>query len=158
MENQNLDLENENRNSDYEYEIAKLRLEGYFANRASLAFTDILNKLIDSMVEETKKVEREYIRLLSKYDSDMINKIISLTNCSIFDVEDYINRVQFTKDGFFMIDFASLSDLHFEESNQSNNQDRITQLKSQLKHCKNLLQKLNIEREMNRLIRERGRR
>ena len=158
MENQNLDLENENRNSNYEYEIAKLRLEGDFANRASSAFANISNKLIDSIVEETKKVELEYIRLLSMYDSDKINKIISITNCSIFEVEDYINRVQFTKYGFFMIDFASLSDLHFEESNQSFNQDRITQLKSQLKHCKNHMQRLNIEREMNRLIRERGRR
>lgn len=31
------------------------------------------------------------------------------------------------------------------------NQDRITQLKSQLKYCKNPLQKLNIERELNKL-------
>ena len=35
--------------------------------------------------------------------------------------------------------------------------DQITSLKSQLKHCKNPLQKLNMEREMNRLIREKGR-
>ena len=31
---------------------------------------------------------------------------------------------------------------------------QITSLKSQLKHCKNPLQKLNLEREMNRLMRE----
>lgn len=35
--------------------------------------------------------------------------------------------------------------------------DQITSIKSQLKHCKNPLQKLNLEREMNRLIREKGR-
>ena len=32
---------------------------------------------------------------------------------------------------------------------------QITNLKSQLKHCKNPLQRLNLEREMNRLMRER---
>lgn len=35
---------------------------------------------------------------------------------------------------------------------------QIATLKSQLKHCKNPLQKLNMEREMNKLIRERNRR
>lgn len=35
---------------------------------------------------------------------------------------------------------------------------QITSIKSQLKHCKNPLQKLNMEREMSRLIREKGRR
>lgn len=35
--------------------------------------------------------------------------------------------------------------------------DRITQLKSQLKHCKNPLQKLNIERELNRLYKNKER-
>ena len=35
--------------------------------------------------------------------------------------------------------------------------ERITTIKSQLKHCNNPLQKLNMEREMNRLIREKGR-
>lgn len=34
---------------------------------------------------------------------------------------------------------------------------QISNLKSQLKHCKNPLQKLNLEREMNKLIRERNR-
>lgn len=33
--------------------------------------------------------------------------------------------------------------------------DRISTIKSQLKHCKSPLQKLNLEREMNKLIRER---
>ena len=36
--------------------------------------------------------------------------------------------------------------------------DQITTIKSQLKYCKNPLQKLNMEREMNRLIREKERR
>lgn len=115
-----------------------------------------LNKSIDLMVTETKRVEREYIRLLSKYDSDMINKIISMTSCSIFDVEEYINRVQFTKDGFFMIDLASLSDLHFESlTSQPSIDTQILSLKSQLKHCNNYLERQNIERRLNRLYKER---
>ena len=40
----------------------------------------------------------------------------------------------------------------------STTDSQITTLKSQLKHCKNPLQKLNMEREMNRLIREERRR
>lgn len=115
-----------------------------------------LDKSINSMVTETKRAEREYIRLLLKYDSDLVNKIISMTSCSIFDVEEYINRVQFTKDGLVMFDLDSLSDLHFESlTQQPSIETQITNLKSQLKHCKNPLQKLNTEREMNRLIRER---
>ena len=39
----------------------------------------------------------------------------------------------------------------------SSTKSQITAIKSQLKHCKNPLQKLNMEREMNRLIREKGR-
>jgi len=107
------------------------------------------NECALKMVEETKRVEREYIRLLSKYDSDMINRIISMTSCSIFDVEDYINRVQFTKEGLWLFDTSSLQEL--SEQLNSTNQDHITQLKSQLKYCKNQLQRLNIERELNKL-------
>ena len=56
----------------------------------------------------------------------------------------------------------SLSHFADEYSNQlkelySSTDSQITSLKSQLKHCKNPLQKLNMEREMNRLIRERNR-
>ena len=56
----------------------------------------------------------------------------------------------------------SLSHFADEYGNQlkelySSTDSQITSLKSQLKHCKNPLQKLNMEREMNRLIRERRR-
>ena len=50
----------------------------------------------------------------------------------------------------------SLSD--YAEQLKQSTDSRILTLKSQLKHCKNPLQKLNLEREMNKLMREKGRR
>ena len=109
----------------------------------------------EKAIEHAKQFEREYIRLLLMYDSDMIDKIISITSCSIFEVEDYINKVQFTKEGMWLFDTSSLQ----ESSKQLNSNyiDRITQLKSQLKHCKNHMQRLNIERELNRLYKNKER-
>ena len=46
--------------------------------------------------------------------------------------------------------FPSFS-MEYETEVLETNQDRITQLKSQLKHCKNHMQRLNVERELNRL-------
>ena len=51
----------------------------------------------------------------------------------------------------------SLADEYNKQIETQSTTDQITSLKSQLKHCKNPLQKLNMEREMNRLIREKGR-
>ena len=55
---------------------------------------------------------------------------------------------------FSLSHFADEYDNQLKELYSSTDQ-QITTLKSQLKHCKNPLQKLNLEREMNRLIRER---
>ena len=49
----------------------------------------------------------------------------------------------------------SLADEYNKQIETPSTDSQITTLKSQLKHCKNPLQKLNMEREMNRLIRER---
>ena len=47
--------------------------------------------------------------------------------------------------------FAELYEIQTPQSTDS----RITTLKSQLKHCKNYLERQNIERELNRLYKER---
>lgn len=60
-----------------------------------------------------------------------------------------IGSVEFSLSHFADEYDKQLSDIH------SSSDTQITQLKSQLKHCKNPLQKLNLEREMNRLMRER---
>ena len=52
-------------------------------------------------------------------------------------------------------DFADEYDKQLNEL-YSSTEYKITSIKSQLKYCKNPLQKLNMEREMNRLIREKG--
>ena len=51
----------------------------------------------------------------------------------------------------------SLTNKYNKQIKTPSTTDQITTIKSQLKHCKNPLQKLNMEREMNRLIRERNR-
>lgn len=56
---------------------------------------------------------------------------------------------------FILANFADEYDNQLKEL-YSSTDSRITTLKSQLKHCKNPLQKLNMECEMNRLIRENG--
>ena len=56
---------------------------------------------------------------------------------------------------FSLSHFADEYDKQLNEAQPSI--DQITSIKSQLKHCKNPLQKLNLEREMNRLIKERRR-
>ena len=53
-------------------------------------------------------------------------------------------------------DLSNLMSFEMVSSTQPSIDTQITNLKSQLKHCKNPLQKLNLEREMNRLIREKG--
>ena len=61
-------------------------------------------------------------------------------------------------DGQSMIDLSNAMksvSVELEHLQPSNVESEILQLKSQLKHCKNPLQKLNMEREMNKLIRER---
>ena len=60
-----------------------------------------------------------------------------------------IGSVEFSLSHFADEYDKQLNDLH------SSSDSQITQLKSQLKHCKSPLQKLNLEREMNKLIRER---
>ena len=61
--------------------------------------------------------------------------------------------------GSFEFDLKYFADEYDKQPNDlysSSIDTQITNLKSQLKHCKNPLQKLNLEREMNRLIREKG--
>lgn len=62
--------------------------------------------------------------------------------------------------GSFEFDLKYFADEYDKQLNEvhSSIDTQITNLKSQLKHCKNPLQKLNMEREMNRLIREKRRR
>ena len=55
---------------------------------------------------------------------------------------------------FNLKDFANEYDKQLNDLYSSTDSQIIT-IKSQLKHCKNPLQKLNLEREMNRLIKER---
>ena len=61
--------------------------------------------------------------------------------------------------GSFEFDLKYFADEYDKQLNEAqlSVDTQITNLKSQLKHCKNPLQKLNLEREMNRLIREKGR-
>ena len=101
------------------------------------------------------ELENEFARLNNLYGCDKVKEIMKSTCCSVFEVEDYINKVQFTKDNIY--------DITQELANEYDNQiehisiNHIIQLKSQLKHCKNHMQRLNIERELNKLYKNKER-
>lgn len=98
-----------------------------------------------------------YYEMCYTYGKELVNRILEEQDCSIDDVEQYLKKAD---DGYFYYDLRELSfaQLLSEVTNQQPSTEyKITSLKSQLKHCKNPLQKLNMEREMNRLIREKGR-
>ena len=99
-----------------------------------------------------------YYEMCYTYGKELVDRILEEQDCSIDDVEQYLKKAD---DGYFYYDLRELSfaQLLSEVTNQQPSTDQqITSLKSQLKHCKNPLQKLNMEREMNRLIREKRRR
>ena len=98
------------------------------------------------------KLEQEFARLNILYGADKVKRIMKATKCSVFEVEQYINSViiDMKGGGYLITTPFSIGDC-IEQCAEITLQDRITQLKSQLKHCKNPLQKLNIERELNRL-------
>lgn len=96
-----------------------------------------------------------YYEMCYTYGKELINRILDEQDCSIDEVEQYLQKAD---DGYFYYDLRELSfaQLLSEVANQQPSLDsQITSIKSQLKHCKNPLQKLNMEREMNRLIKER---
>ena len=111
-----------------------------------------------------------YYEMCYTYGKELVDIILEEQDCSIDDVETYINKIddkhiyycdmrnlkQYIDSGFSVAQSMEL----FDEANkyQPSTTDQITSLKSQLKYCKNPLQKLNMEREMNRLIKERNRR
>ena len=119
-----------------------------------------------------------YYEMCYTYGKELVDRILDEQDCSINDIENYINKVDDKHIYYFdmrsfksniydgaSISFRSLYDITEEFADEYNKQietpstdSQITTLKSQLKHCKNPLQKLNLEREMNRLIREKGRR
>ena len=99
-----------------------------------------------------------YYEMCYTYGKELVNRILEEQDCSIDEVEQYLKKAD---DGYFYYDLRELlsAQLLSEVVNQQPSTDQqITSLKSQLKHCKNPLQKLNMEREMNQLIREKRRR
>ena len=99
-----------------------------------------------------------YYEMCYTYGKEFVDRILDEQDCSIDEVEKYLKKVN---DGYFYYDLRDLYNA-FSISEVADQQpsidDQITSLKSQLKYCKNPLQKLNMERKMNRLIREKERR
>lgn len=92
------------------------------------------------------------------YGKELVDKILEEQMCSIDEIENYITKIE-DKCDYYDLGSLSLKELS-DEWNKLKGEppihDQIASLKSQLKHCKNLLQKLNMEREMGRLIKERN--
>ena len=115
-----------------------------------------------------------YYEMCYTYGKKSVDRILEEQNCSIDDVEKYINKVDEEHIYYYdmrhfrpniyddaSISFRSLYNIikdcadEYVIQAQPSLDDQIISIKSQLKHCKNPLQKLNMERELNRLIRER---
>ena len=100
-------------------------------------------------------------RLLEKNSEELVNL---LKQGTYIVMDDYMLTTS-TKMSRELIDsitenskkFPSFSMEYETEVLETNQEYRIIQLKSQLKHCKNPLQKLNIERELNRLYKNKER-
>ena len=99
-------------------------------------YTQLSPEMQESLRNKMKEFTTQLFTLYEKQDEDVIP----------------IGSVEFS-----LAHFAEEYDNQLKEL-YSSTDSRITSIKSQLKHCKNPLQKLNLEREMNRLIREKGRR
>lgn len=109
-----------------------------------------------------------YYEMCYTYGKELVDRILEEQDCSMDDVENYINKID---DEYIYCDMRNLKSYIdsgfsvsqsmelFDEAHkyQPSLDSQITTIKSQLKHCKNPLQKLNMEREINRLIRERNR-
>ena len=102
-------------------------------------YTKLSPEMQELWDEDMKRVKEE----LEKLDYKQLFKVYG------FEVDEI-------KDYTFEMEYINYYDEEIKEPSTTDQQ--ITILKSQLKHCKNPLQKLNLEREMNRLIREKERR
>lgn len=118
-------------------------------NENIISLEDSFNKLMKQSEQNSKDIEKEYFILASKYSEETISNILKITNCSMFEVEDYINTLN-NINVCYNYDFDKLMESFYIDRPF----DNVAQLKSQLKHCKNPLQRLNIERKLNELYRK----
>lgn len=102
-------------------------------------YTQLSPKMKEKWNEDMKRVKEE----LDKMDYKQLFK--QVYGFEVDEIKDYTFEMEYVN-------------YYEEESKEPSTESRISILKSQLKYCKNPLQKLNMEREMNRLIRERNRR
>jgi len=137
---------------------------------------DELNKQLSNLfITMPRQFGRtKYLQLALYYDmcyiygKELVDMILEEQDCSIDEIwrhvvkigDDYVycdirNLKPYVDSGFSVVQSIGL----FNEATKytPSNQCRITQLKSQLKHCKNPLQRLNIERELNKLYKNKER-
>lgn len=100
----------------------------------------------------------EYYEKCHTYGKKLVDTILMEQDCLIDSVERYIEPFC---NGYIYCDMRQLSEESYRDCEYSNNKSEVDEMKSikhKIKYCKNSLEKLNLEREMNRLIRERNRR
>ena len=111
--------------------------------------------------EMQQKYDEEMKRIKDELDEiDCKQEFKQLYGFEMDRIADYSFEMEYLNcyyDTTSLQEFADEYDKQLNELYSSINK-QITSIKSQLKHCKNPLQKLNMEREMNRLIREKNRR
>ena len=104
---------------------------------------------------------------------EQLAKISGVCSVSVQSLDNMVKRVEELQDAFVSfppnmgrtICKDSISELEYQKASQElsdyaeqlrlSTDQQITTLKSQLKHCKNYLERQNIERKLNRLYKER---
>ena len=96
-------------------------------------YTQLSPEMQESLRNKMKEFNTQFFTLYEKQNEDVVP----------------IGSVEFS-----LANFAEEYDNQLKEV-YSSTDSRILTLKSQLKHCKNYLERQNIERELNRLYKER---
>ena len=104
---------------------------------------------MDKLISEDSDEKLNQIRMLNQGTFQLMDEYAKITSLSKNELDNMLDRLN-------TIPRCNSFSMEYKTEMLVTNNDQITTIKSQLKHCKNPLQKLNLEREMNRLIREKG--
>ena len=104
--------------------------------------------------QDTIKRILELERLTILYGEDKVRDVLYTKNCDIYEVEDYIDESIKVGDDLYEFNLEQLSEEWNKLSQPPSIQQQIKNLKSRLKYCKSHLERVNIEREINRLKKE----
>ena len=105
---------------------------------------------MDKLILEGSDEELNQIRMLNQGTFQLMDEYAKMMSLNKDELDNMLDRPN-------TIPRCNSFSMEYKTEVLETNQDLITQLKSQLKHCKNHMQRLNIERELNRLYKNKER-